>query len=402
MAAKIYFLLNIRQMKYFSILLLLAVLTYSCENSYTKEYNLVRTGEVSDIDSSGAWFNGLITNETADSIIDHGFVWGFIGQPVIETSTFNISLGFIEGSKTFKTLISHLQLETGVPMYIRAFVRTKYYISYGAQVKFTYNIAENPPEILNVEPDSLSWGDRVIINGKNFSLVPDNISGQFRMFTGDNGYRALISDTYTKSRLEGILTPPAGKTDLGSTTDLFIAANGKTSPKFTVPFLHPVIESVVPTSGLITQLFVINGKNLGHPFVNYQVSLGGINCTITQSGKGYLRVRVPDTPISGSNSLSVSFQEMTTTKENAFSVIPPEITSFSPKSGPALIFVRVNFINAPAGYKIYVGNIQVAPLPSSGTNFANIYVPALPPGEYEVKISYYSLFNIAVDKFTII
>jgi hypothetical protein len=398
----IYYVKIDEKMKYFSILLLCVIFTYSCENDYVKSWTLIRTGEVTGIDTSGAWFNGLITNETEDSITDHGFVWGFASQPVLPGS-FNISLGALEGKKSFKAFITQDKLEAGPQIYIRAYIKTAKYVSYGAQVIFTYPESGLTPEITDVLPDSVFWGNSLTIKGKNFSFLRDKISVQFRMFSGEDGYVSISVNSFTKTSIVATIIPfPSGKTDLGSTSDLFVIIDNKPSLTFPVHFRAPIITSVSPSSGFISQSITVNGYNLGHPFINYEVTLGGVNCPILQTGTGFLKVQVPDAPSSGLKPLSVKFLDMTTSKENAYTVIPPEITSFSPKSGPASVFVRVNFINAPAGYKIYVGNVQVTPLPSSGTNFANFYVPVLPPGEYEVKISYYSLYHIAVDKFTVI
>jgi len=379
------------------------VLLNSCESGYTDYYVLVRTGEVTDIDTSGARFNGVITNETADSIIDHGFVWGLMRQPVLTTpDAFNVSLGKLTSKNTFTSFISQDKLETGAPSYVRAYVKTKKYVSYGAQVIFIYNAGDKSPVISGVYPDSLVWGTEIDIFGKNFSYIPENISVQMKMFSADNGYRPLTITESGKTKVTALLNTPAGKTDIGNNSELYITVNNKESIKVPVHFKAPVISSINPVSGFIMQSATIYGSNLGNPFVNYEVTLGGVYCSIWQSGSGYLKVLIPDAPGAGQKPLSVKFQGMTTTKENAFSVTPPEITSFTPKSGSALSFITVNFKNAPAGYKVYIGNVQVNPLPSSGTNYINSYTPDLPPGEYEVKISYFSLYHIAADKFTII
>jgi N-acetylneuraminic acid mutarotase len=137
----------------------------SCSNDKEFGYPLIQTGEVTDIDNTGATFHARIIDLSKEDISEYGFVWGMEEMPDINSSQVKLSAGPESG--TFSVRITNDLISSKV-YFVRAFARNKIYITYGKQVSFKSK-GSLPPVIYDFFPKEGSGGTQVIITGNYFS-----------------------------------------------------------------------------------------------------------------------------------------------------------------------------------------------------------------------------------------
>lgn len=150
-------------MKKLILLCALIVLINSCKKDY--EYPLIITGEITDINNTGAVFNANVTNAGKGGVIEYGFVWGRNGIPDIDSSKVVIAEPVSEGILSVKITND---LVTGANYFVRAFARNTEYITFSNTVSFISK-GSSSPVISDFTPDHGTNGTIVTINGENFS-----------------------------------------------------------------------------------------------------------------------------------------------------------------------------------------------------------------------------------------
>ena len=151
-----------------SFLPLFIIFTCTKEKVTESSYPQVITGQVTNISTGGATFNGSFLQTGNSEIIDHGFVFGMKNPPDIRSSE-KISLGTSNGRSSF-TATANFGLEKEKTYYVSAYARNKDKIFYAEPVDF-YSQGGLPPEILEVVPSQGVVGDTVTIKGKYFSSL---------------------------------------------------------------------------------------------------------------------------------------------------------------------------------------------------------------------------------------
>ena len=183
-------------MKHFQWILLILLTTLSClrENDY--DYPLIQTGQVTDIDSTGAVFHARITESGKTDILEYGFVWSLTENPDLNSSYIHVTDIPHTGSVSIR-IKSDLISDT--IYFVRAFARTENYKVYGKTVIFRSK-GSFAPVIFDFNPKEGSDGTQVIITGNGFS---NSLSGNLVKF----GKAAAIVDEASSDKL--IVTLPS-------------------------------------------------------------------------------------------------------------------------------------------------------------------------------------------------
>jgi hypothetical protein len=172
------------------IVLVLSLLAQCDRYEFPKPpYPTVATNAVTDISVSGATLHGTILDVNDEPIIDHGFAWSFSDFNTIPS--FRASLGATEGAGPFS-----LDLSAGLfadsTYYVKAYVSTKTYTTYGTVVSF-HSQGSNAPHIESFSPSEGTWGDTVVIKGDYFTTVTKYVSVKFGSFDA----QVVRSDEHT-------------------------------------------------------------------------------------------------------------------------------------------------------------------------------------------------------------
>lgn len=133
-----------------------------------KDYPLVTTN-IPIVSSEGAIFSAEVVNPGNLTIIKYGFVWSENTRPTINDSRI-FQTGNANGNYTF---VVTADLIKGRHYGVRACLITENYVIYGTEVSFT-SMGSLPPLLISFSPKKGYAGERIIINGDNFSSVPEN------------------------------------------------------------------------------------------------------------------------------------------------------------------------------------------------------------------------------------
>ncbi len=150
------------------VLFIFLIGSFACKKEF--DYPLIQTGEVTDIDSTGAVFHAKIIDIGNVGIYEYGFVWG--RSPELSINSSNITFGNINQIGVFSCIITN-DLLKNTRYYVRAFAKNQEYIVFGQTVSFE-SIGSIAPSIIDFLPKNGSEGDVVTIYGDNFSASIHN------------------------------------------------------------------------------------------------------------------------------------------------------------------------------------------------------------------------------------
>jgi len=131
----------------------------------------------------------------------------------------------------------------------------------------------------------------------------------------------------------------------------------------------PNITSFIPLQGTVGTIVSINGSNFSTTFTDNSVMFGTIQATVTAATATNLVVSVP----AGATTqpISVTVNGLTAYTGTSFIVIvPPEITSFAPASGPVGTTVTIdgaNFNSVPVGNIVLFGTAYASVISATPT-----------------------------------
>ncbi len=261
------------------------LLLFSCDKDEVRErdYPAIRTQAVNNITTEGARFNAIIISGDIESISEYGFVW--------DNSNNNLNLQYAEkimvnGSpdqESFSCEVS-FALEAMEEYYVRPYVKSGDYTVYGEIVKFR-SLGSLAPEITDFEPKSATWGDTIIIYGRNFS----NQAGTNRVLFGELEGRIT---NCTNDSLQVII--PGGLTQLSIYIAVEIYGNRSTaSEAFTliVPGRIINIDKTDITWGDTIELTGI------FPFSTHAVGfkIENTNAVVLGNNESNIKIIVPNT-----------------------------------------------------------------------------------------------------------
>lgn len=191
------------------ILLSLALCTCTKEQVTSRLYPRIETGNVVNITSDGAVFQGKIIFMTG-GISDHGFLWSMSETPVISNSD-TVSMGTVLGQESFSLTLKK-NLIQGQKYFVRAYAKTANYLVYGNIVSFISQGSVIPLSITSVSPSQhLMPGDTVTLIGENFgSDLQIKLGGKILktnsvFWITDSSLKFKLPDTLSKTNSLSII-----------------------------------------------------------------------------------------------------------------------------------------------------------------------------------------------------
>lgn len=277
------------------LLILQTIILISCNRNY--EYPLIQTGEVTDIDPTGAVFHAKITSTGSNDIIEYGFVWSLTENPDLNSSKFQIPGSPGEGA--FSARISS-DLIAGKTYYVKAYARNIAYVTYGKQVTFSSS-GSLKQTITGFTPESGTSGTQVTITGNNFS---EGLNGNIVKF----GHAVAEIKEATLTRLVVVLPQDllvSGKVYISvetagvliKSTDLFTLEGCniiKVSPETTINgddfkikaenIVFDTTRFTVRVGGIPAQIYKVSGDSI-YGFIPFNSRIGKNEISLTSEGK---------------------------------------------------------------------------------------------------------------------
>jgi uncharacterized repeat protein (TIGR01451 family) len=228
-----------------------------------------------------------------------------------------------------------------------------------------FTVSATPPPVLsNFSPASGPIGTSVTINGQNLSGTTNvsfnGVAAQFTVFGNS------ISTTVPSGASSGsitVFTPGGSATSSGGFT-------------VTLPGT-PVITGFIPTQGLPGDSITINGANLE---TATSVLFNGVPAAFSVSFSQSVSATVPTNATSGP--ITVNTPKGTAVSATAFIIInplAPQITSFTPNSGPSGTSVTINGTNFVNVSQVTFGGAPVANFIAVSSTQISALVPANAP-----------------------
>ncbi len=336
---------------YLIILILLSACTREKETKH--DYPRVVTGQVTNINASGATFNGTFLQTGNSEIIDHGFVYGTNNNPTIQANE-SVSLGASTGNGTFAAIIGHA-LEMNETYYVSAYARNKEKIFYAQTVTFVSKGSAGP-EIEGIIPVEGIIDEEVTITGKNFSRLGHNNVVEF------NDLRA-----YIKSSSDSVLVVSVPTSNGKEYADVSVTTAGRKVQLLNAfRYLKPVILGFTPNQAVVGDTIQLLGENFRNGmevrFNQYRTGLWSVTNTDA-------KVIVPACR-STHATIFVTVDGHRASANESFSYIEPEIVEIVPNKGVAGDIVAISGKNF--GYRsdcisVFLGGRTVKIIESTNT-----------------------------------
>ena len=307
--------------RYFSVNHVLFFLLLACQDELAiREYPMVTTLEVNQIDDNGAVFKAQVDNVT--DIIDHGFVWDRGINLSLENSRF-VSLGKLTQKEFSKSIQS--TLERGTAYKVRAYIKTSKKIVYGKEVEFI-SLGSLGPRIKKLIPNTGAVGDTVMIQGINFNGRKNEIVVTFNLNSA-----SIISSSDSTLK---VIVPSSDEINLEVKISLFKSG----SQPLAFKLIPANITSVTPMVSLCDTINVF-GKNFQK---EANIIINGENISILKSTRNKIsffyrkQISVPFTmEIFGGGPL-IKLQD-------PFKQKLPSVESISYLAGDTIVVEGINF-----------------------------------------------------------
>lgn len=237
------------------------------------------------------------------------------------------------------------------------------------------------PEIKSFSPSSGMPNTYVVVSGSNFPINYYSIN--YKLFLGG----AAINFSQINSNSFGFYVPlnaSIGDYDV----ELRLGSNNVKAPqKFKV--IAPSITSFTPTSGSVGQEVFINGNF--QPSTNYTVTIGNVqNSVFSSSSSNVLRINVPFGALVGPSKITLSTGGITIVSKDDFTVLSPQINSFTPTTGVAGTLVTIDgtgFSQFPSNNLVRFGTVATQVLNASPTKLTVLVPSGIPPSSMKITIN---------------
>jgi len=306
---------------------------------------LIITGAVTNIDKDGAIFHAKITDLGNKDVLEFGFVWDTIRNPTIEKAErYNFHNKAVVGNYEAKISSSLIAFKT---YYVRAFIRNVKVTTYGEVTSFVSQ-GGKLPEVTSISPVSGNLGDTLVVAGKYFSVRSSVVK--------INQIRAEIIKTDQDSIY--VIIPPSltRKTSVVTLTNL----NQTTAAKDSFTLISPIVSSFIAKTGTYGDEVCISGKNFSENPSTVKVYFDNALATFRIIDDQTIKAIVPNELNNGNCSISVVMNNQRTTSVDHYSLLPVEITDFSPKiilTGGTLTITGKYFSPTISSNKVYVGGV---------------------------------------------
>lgn len=336
------------------------VLLITCQKEEIEKVNYPRvlTHDVQDITTEGVRFSGELVFRGNSEILDYGFIWGEVEDLRIERINRDYVYSLGNNCKgQFSKEIS-FSLKENADYYVKSYVKTNDYISYGNPITFT-SLGSKAPEITNFYPKSATWGDTITLNGKNFNIKIDGNKVWFDDIESRIVYAS--GDTLLSCVVPLNLGSHKSKIKLASNENKSSTTNG-----FTLN--PPIIDNISNVKVVVGDTVSIYGQNFSPTLLNTIVKVGIYESQLVSGTERSITFIVPyETEISD-NSINVEICSQEVQFGEKIDLCEPVIDRISPNIGCRGLDVSIigeNFSPRSDFNKVYIGNHGVSVINSS-------------------------------------
>ena len=350
------------------------LLVVSCQDQSEYDFPLVLTGDVRDITTDGALFNGKIVDLGAGPVLEYGFVWDTRANPTYA----NAERFAVEEAPEIGVYEQRITtaLNNGETYFVRAYMRSEQFITYGKSVAFRA-LGGMPPELIGFTPTMGNLGDTILIFGNNFSYFNE----KNRVFIGDIESQVILS---TQDSLAVIVPETLARPESEVIVSIYDEA-ATIEERFTL--ISPEITSVHPESGLFNTVVMVEGTNfLSHPS-SLMAFVGDYRAEIVDTLDHQISILLPDSLDAQVSSVSIWMNNQVDVYEDAFTVDPFTIANFEPKvvlTGDQIRITGENFSPLTTNNTVTVGGL-VAEVMSARLDELIVRVPLQDQGFYPAR-----------------
>jgi len=311
------------------LLMTIFLVTCSDDEITPREYPRVKTLEVNNISASGARFNAEIIYPGNQKIVEYGFAWSENEYPNLNTSDKRVLADEIT-TGGFSAEIS-TTLYQDKAYYVRAYAKNGDYLVYGKQVEFL-SLGSNAATIDGIYPDTGTWGDTILIKGKNFSYVKKKNQVFFKDFKSKI---ISTSDTIIKCLV------PDGIVD--ESVPVYVDVSNQIA-KSNADFhlTKPEIDSFLPLKGTFNDTIKIFGNNFSPIKDKNIVSFSGHKAEVVESSKTTLSIIVPTSINTRLNKIEIKLNLQSDIAKESFEILAPKIDNFSPEYASYNTIIKIS------------------------------------------------------------
>ena len=350
---------------------LLLIVLFSCNKDNEFEFALIQTGDVTNIDSTGATFHARISDLSNSNILEYGFVWDTSDNPEIGYSEKYVISGS-PGTGIISERIS-TALEEGVSYNVRAYARNSKYVTYGKEVAFT-SLGSGAPSIIDFYPKAGNINDTLYILGKNFSCI----TGNNKVLFGNHQSEVLNASQDTL-----VVIVPDELDTQASLINVSIFGNEAVSNE-SFNLVLPEISDFMDKTGTFGSQITITGNNFLSDKESLKVFFDNYQAEITNTENESLTVIVPDSLNVRKCIITVSMNNLNVNTTDSFTLEPINIIDFSPKiiiTGETIILTGNNFSPIPENNYVKIGGIE-AEVINASMDELGVTVPLQDKGIY--------------------
>jgi N-acetylneuraminic acid mutarotase len=355
-----------------NIAIIFLALLVSCENIREYEYPLIQTGDITDIDSTGAVFNAKIADLGKEKVDEYGFVWDTKQEPdILRSEKYKIST--LPKTGAVKEHIS-TTLKNGVKYYVRAFIKSNNYLTYGKEVSFTSSGSE-AAVIDDFEPKVGNLGDTVLIFGKNFSYILSNNIVQFNQFKA-----SVISATQDTL----MIIVPQGLNSKSSIISVSIQGKEALSDSEYNLITLELSDFQAKTASFRSRIN-LSGKNFNSNPQSLHVYFDKFEAAIVELSDQNLIVTVPDSLDKKSCMIRVKMNNITNSFSEYFNLKTVTLTDFTPKvavTGATISLTGQDFSPVIKNNKVTIGGLN-STVTYASTSELKVTLPKQDIGYYQ-------------------
>ncbi len=349
--------------KLLGLFILLIAIT-SCQEYNGFDFPIVHTGQVTGISSEGAIFSAKVTELGKLKILEYGFVWDYESKPTIEKSEKYI-MPDTPMTGVYSQHVSTTLIE-GITYYVRSYIRTSQYITYGEEVSFV-SLGSNAPEIIGFQPLEGNLADTLTITGNNFSFVKENNQVMIGAFP------AVVIQASQDTLMVKV---PELLDTITATVKVSIQGNETVSAQ-RFNLIPPVITDFEAKIGTFGEQISIFGDNFLENKATLSVYFDNFLADINNVQNETLVVTVPNSLNRRICNIKVVMNNLTATSAEQFRIAPLSLTDFSPKvalTGNTITLSGNNFSPIAANNKVTIGGLE-ATVANASINELLVKVP---------------------------
>ena len=358
------------------------------EKRTERDYPQIRTLPVDKITSEGARFNAAIISGDAESIKEHGFVWGEYNYLTLDNAE-KVVIENAPSTDQFSCDIN-FSLKEMKEYYVRSYIKAGQFVVYGDAVKFT-SLGSMAPEITDFEPKAATWGDTVTIYGKNLTFQQNSVKVHF----------GTILATVLKSSSEEITVKvPDQLNNISSVISMDILGNQTVANGNFTLLTYGSVESVFPATAKWGDTLVIKGV---FPYKEHAIALriNYIATTITDLKENQIIAIFPPSNYAQSVEIQLGVDLHWIATGVFITMLNPNITSISPASfgWDDTIIIKGTFIPDITRNQVLFNSTSAKVLKADNTSLTCI-VPLLQTHSAQLEIktgSYSSAYPNAID-----